>query len=222
MIKLVCLDMAGTTVLDGGVVQEAFETAVAEMGLVPGSEQNRKAVQYAIDTMGQSKIEVFTEIFGGDAAAAAEANTRFEEAYGRSIASAGVTAVPGAVETIKELKAKGIKVVLTTGFSPETRDSLIGALGWEELVDDALSPADAGRGRPAPDMILTAMIRHGIDDVREVASAGDTTSDLLAGTRSGASVVAGVLTGAHSREELAAMPHTHILDSITELPALLG
>ncbi len=222
MIKLVCLDMAGTTVLDGGVVQEAFETAVAEMGLVPGSEQNRKAVQYAIETMGQSKIEVFTEIFGGDAAAAAEANRRFEEAYGRSIASVGVTAVPGAVETIKELKAKGIKVVLTTGFSPETRDSLIGALGWEELVDDALSPADAGRGRPAPDMILTAMIRHGIEDVREVAAAGDTTSDLLAGTRSGASVVAGVLTGAHSREELAVMPHTHILESVTELPALLG
>ena len=222
MIKLVCLDMAGTTVLDGGVVQEAFETAVAEMGLAPGTEQNREAVQYAIDTMGQSKIEVFTEIFGGDAAAAEEANRRFEEAYGRSIASVGVTAVPGAVETIKELKAKGIKVVLTTGFSPETRDSLIGALGWEELVDDALSPADAGRGRPAPDMILTAMLRHGINDVREIATAGDTTSDLLAGTRSGASVVAGVLTGAHTRDELAVVPHTHILGSVTELPALLS
>ena len=50
---------------------------------------------------------------------------------------------------------------------------------------------------------------------------GDTTSDLVAGTRSGALVVAGVLTGAHSAEELAEAPHTHLLASVQELPGLL-
>jgi phosphoglycolate phosphatase-like HAD superfamily hydrolase len=50
--------------------------------------------------------------------------------------------------------------------------------------------------------------------------AGDTANDLLAGTRAGASVVAGVLTGAHGRSELAAAPHTHLLDSIADLPPL--
>jgi phosphoglycolate phosphatase len=110
---------------------------------------------------------------------------------------------------------------LTTGFSPATRDRILDALGWRGLVDLALSPADAGRGRPWPDMILTAVLRLRIDDVAEVAVAGDTTSDLLAGTRSGASVVAGVLTGAHTRDELAEVPHTHLLDSIADLPALI-
>jgi len=57
--------------------------------------------------------------------------------------------------------------------------------------------------------------------VAEVAVAGDTTSDLLAGSRSGASIVAGVLTGAHTRSELAAAPHTHLLASIADLPALV-
>lgn len=221
MIKLVCLDMAGTTVLDGGVVKAAFETAVAEMGLAPGSQQNREAVRYAVQTMGQSKISVFTEIFGGDASTAAEANRRFEAAYERSITTAGASPVPGAAEAIRELKDRGMRVVLTTGFSPATRGRLIASLGWEDLIDGALSPADAGRGRPAPDMILTALLRFGIDDVREIAVAGDTTSDLLAGTRSGASVVAGVLTGTHSREELAAVAHTHLLASVTELPGIL-
>jgi phosphoglycolate phosphatase-like HAD superfamily hydrolase len=51
--------------------------------------------------------------------------------------------------------------------------------------------------------------------------AGDTTNDLIAGTRAGASVVAGVLTGAHSAEELGEAPHTHLLGSVAELPALL-
>ena len=50
---------------------------------------------------------------------------------------------------------------------------------------------------------------------------GDTTSDLIAGSRSGASIVAGVLTGAHSADELAEAPHTHLLGSIIELPGLI-
>ena len=58
--------------------------------------------------------------------------------------------------------------------------------------------------------------------MREVAVAGDTTSDLLAGTRAGAGVVAGVLTGAHARAELERVPHTHIIDSVAELPVILA
>jgi phosphoglycolate phosphatase-like HAD superfamily hydrolase len=70
-------------------------------------------------------------------------------------------------------------------------------------------------------MILTAVLRLRIDDVAEVAVAGDTASDLLAGTRSGASVVAGVLTGAHTAEELGDAPHTHLIDSVAELPGIV-
>ena len=68
---------------------------------------------------------------------------------------------------------------------------------------------------------VAAVLRLRIDDVAEVAVAGDTTSDLIAGTRSGASIVAGVLTGAHSAAELAGAPHTHLLGSVAELPALI-
>ena len=52
-----------------------------------------------------------------------------------------------------------MQVCLTTGFAPSTRDALLHALGWGDEVDLALSPADVGRGRPAPDMILGAMAR---------------------------------------------------------------
>jgi len=50
---------------------------------------------------------------------------------------------------------------------------------------------------------------------------GDTTSDLVAGARAGASLVIGVLSGAHSRAELAQAPHTHLIDSVADLPSLL-
>jgi phosphoglycolate phosphatase-like HAD superfamily hydrolase len=53
--------------------------------------------------------------------------------------------------------------------------------------------------------------------VAEVAVVGDTTSDLVAGTRAGASLVVGVLSGAHTRAELASAPHTHLIDSVADL-----
>jgi phosphoglycolate phosphatase-like HAD superfamily hydrolase len=70
-------------------------------------------------------------------------------------------------------------------------------------------------------MILTAVIRLGIEDVRQVAVAGDTASDLLSGWRAGAGMVAGVLTGAHGRAEFGAVPHTHILESVADLSGLV-
>jgi phosphoglycolate phosphatase-like HAD superfamily hydrolase len=54
-----------------------------------------------------------------------------------------------------------------------------------------------------------------------VAVVGDTVNDLVSGTRAGAGIVAGVLTGAHDRATLSSAPHTHVLDSIAELPDVL-
>jgi phosphonatase-like hydrolase len=209
--------MAGTTVEDGGTVESAFTRAVDGMGLADLDA----ALTYVRDTMGQSKIVVFRALFDGDEAKAAEANRRFESAYDDAVRADGAQPIAGAEQTIAAMRDAGVRICLTTGFSPATRDLLIDALGWRSLVDLALSPADAGRGRPYPDMILAAVLRLEIDDVREVAVAGDTASDLLAGSRAGAGIVAGVLTGAHDREALEAAPHTHILDNITALPAIV-
>ncbi|MGH3274476.1 MAG: HAD family hydrolase, partial [Streptosporangiaceae bacterium] len=112
-----------------------------------------------------------------------------------------VTPLPGAVETITALRAAGIKVCLVTGFAPATRDALLDALGWQPIIDLALSPADAGRGRPWPDLPLTALLRLGGGSVSELAVAGDTGSDVESGLRAGAGLVAGVLTGAAGRAD---------------------
>lgn len=113
-------------------------------------------------------------------------------------------------------------MVLTTGFSRATQDRILTALGWQQIADLTLCPADAGRGRPYPDLALTALLRTETDSVREVAVVGDTGYDMLTGTRAGAAVVAGVLTGAHGAERLRADGATHVLASIAELPGLLG
>lgn len=219
-IQLVALDMAGTTVADQGAVEEAFQVALDAVDLTAGALREDPAA-YVRRTMGQSKITVFTELLGGDRHRAEQANTAFELAFDQAVDRGEVGPMPGAGAAFAALRGAGMRICLTTGFSPPTRDRIIASLGWEGAVDLALSPADAGRGRPWPDMILTAVLRLRVDDVAEVAVIGDTTSDLVAGSRSGASYVIGVLSGAHTRAELARAPHTHLLDSVADLPQLL-
>ncbi|CAL9429159.1 phosphonatase-like hydrolase [Streptomyces sp. enrichment culture] len=218
-LNLVVLDMAGTTVADGGLVEDAFTAAARRLG-----EDPAPMLDHVRATMGESKISVFRHLFGGDEDRARRANTAFEEAYAERVAAGAVTPVPGAADAVRALREAGRTVVLTTGFARVTQDALLDALGWRDLADLALCPADArGRGRPHPDLVLTALLRTGAtDDVRRVAVAGDTAYDMLSGVRAGAGVVAGVLTGAHDRDRLTGGGATHVLESVAHLPALLA
>jgi phosphoglycolate phosphatase len=163
---------------------------------------------------------VFRRILGGEEAAQL-ANAAFERHYAAAVRAGAAAPLPGAAETIIALRAAGIRVCLTTGFSAATRDALLDALGWRPLLDLALCPAEAGRGRPWPDLPLTALLRLGGAAVSELAVAGDTPSDIRSGLAAGAGLVAGVLTGAGSREELAQAGAPHILDAVTGLLPLL-
>ena len=224
--SVLCLDMAGTTVRDDDTVLNAFQAAIAGRNL-PVAEF-RTAMKYAVATMGQSKIEVFRHILGTEDAAQA-ANAAFEEHYAGAVAAGDVSPMPGAVELFDAYRVAKIKVCLSTGFAPVTRDAIVAALGWETLVDLFLSPADAGRGRPWPDMPLTALLRLRGDSVSSLAVVGDTPSDVEAGLRAGAGLVVGVLSGDCTFDELNAVTAATslpgaplILDSVADLLPHLG
>jgi phosphoglycolate phosphatase len=213
-ITIACLDMAGTTVRDDGSVLEAFSAAIATANL-PAAAYNQ-AMSDVRSSMGQSKIEVFRRILG-DEQAAQQANEAFEDHYAAAVRAGQVAAMPGATDVFKACRDAGIRVCLATGFSPMTRDTIISELGWADLIDLALSPADAGRGRPWPDLPLSALLfLHG-GAVSELAVAGDTASDVESGLRAGAGIVAGVLTGASTRADLEQAGAPLILDTIADI-----
>jgi phosphonatase-like hydrolase len=214
--QLAVLDMAGTTVADDGAVEAAFSTAARRLGVTDPAVMLR----HVRATMGESKITVFRALFGEEDLAR-RANLEFEAAYGELVATGACAPVDGAAEAIRTLRGHGIKVALTTGFSRTTQDAVLTALGWHDLVDLTLCPADAGRGRPHPDMVLTALLRLGADAVDAVAVAGDTAYDMRSGRAAGAARVVGICTGAHDEATLREAGATHVLGSIRELPALL-
>ncbi|MEU9090034.1 HAD family hydrolase [Streptomyces sp. NPDC048428] len=221
-LNLIVLDMAGTTVADGGLVEQAFAAAAARLGVEPGSAGHAEKLAYVRATMGESKITVFRHLFGEETLAQ-RANAAFEEAYGELVDGGRIAPVPGAREAVEQLTSEGRTVVLSTGFARTTQDAILAALGWQDLVELTLCPADAGgRGRPHPDMVLTALLRTGaVDGVQQIVVAGDTSYDMLSGVRAGAGIVAGVLTGAHGKDLLTRSGATHVLGSVAELPGLI-
>ena len=217
---LVCLDMAGTTVRDDGAVEAAFATALAAVGIAPGTPRYGEAEIVVQQTMGWSKADVFATLLEPEQARVA--TTAFATAYEEIVAAGDVSEIPGALQVLRGLRAAGVKVCLTTGFAPSTRDALLEALGWASEIDLALSPVDVGRGRPAPALVLGAMARLGVHDGQAVAVVGDTVSDLEAGNAAGAGMVVGVLSGAHDAPTLAAAAPTAVIADITGLIDLLG
>src|SRR5215813_6994003 len=115
--QLACLDMAGTTVHDDGLVQQAFTVAVAGQGVAPGTAVYERMATVIRKTRGQSTIEVFRLLLDGDERRAQAANETFEEAYGLLVDDGAVRPIPGAAEAVRALRAAGIKVALTTGFA---------------------------------------------------------------------------------------------------------
>lgn len=220
-LELVVLDMAGTTVVDDGLVERAFERAADGAGIGRTPEEREQALDYVRVTMGQSKIAVF-RVLTDDEDQAQHANALFESAYADLAASEGLRAVPGAEDLIRRLRSVGVRVALTTGFSRPTQDAVLDALGWADLADLTLSPAEAGRGRPYPDLPLTALLRTGGTSVEGMVVVGDTASDIASGIAAGAGLVVGVLTGAHDEETLTEAGADAVIPSIADLAELLG
>ena len=63
-IRLACVDMAGTVMLDGGLVLEAFRAALTGAGVEEAAFG--PAMEYAHETMGLSKSVVFRHLLGSE------------------------------------------------------------------------------------------------------------------------------------------------------------
>jgi phosphonatase-like hydrolase len=219
-VEMVAFDVAGTVLNDDGLVIAAFKAAFERTQPDLWPTHGAQWTQYAIDTMGQSKIDVFTELLG-DADKAHQANVAFEEAYVRKITEVGAAQIPGAQEMFAYLQSKKIAVALTTGFSRSTLDTLLDALGWSELIDASITPGEAGRGRPHPDMLQKAATTLGITNPANVIVLGDTASDMKAGVAFGAGQIIGVLTGAHDELTLHDAGATTVVNSVADLRSLI-
>ena len=224
-IKLVVLDVAGTTAQDDGLVIKAFQIGMESENPTP--DELATMTEYVIATMGQRKIDVFMHLCKGDAEAAFKAHERFVASYTDLVAEGELKEFDGVSDLFRELRKRGIGVGISTGFPREILDPIIYSLGWTDLIDVSVAASEVAAGRPAPDMIDRAIDLYnrttGFDvSAIEVAVAGDTESDMKAGVSAGAAIVLGVTSGAHSELELRAGGATDISSTVISLLTLIN
>jgi len=222
---LVVFDMAGTTVLDRGNVNDSFRYAFAESGI--------KVSQEDVDTvMGYRKIEAieiilkkYLEKMEYDSALINHIHEIFINNmiafYKNDIA---LKALPFAEETFIILQSKGIKVALNTGFTREIADTILLRLGWRNnpLIDIVICSDEVVEGRPHPHMIQAIMQQLQLEDTSRVVKIGDTSVDILEGQFAKCGLVVGITTGAYSHAQLSEYQPDKIIDSLQELPALIA
>jgi phosphonatase-like hydrolase len=218
-IALVVFDMAGTTIEDAGQVPEAFEAVLAARGLSVTADElravrgasKREAIRLLVERQRPVLLPHCDAIFDA-----------FRDHLARLYREGGIATLDGAADTFAWLRARGVRVALTTGFDRSITDLIVQTVGWDRDAADAIVCGDdVPEGRPAPYLIFRAMELNGTHRVRNVATVGDTALDLQAGDNAGVGLNIGVLSGAHRREQLERAPHTHLLPGVGALPGLL-
>ncbi len=251
-IKCIIMDWAGTTVDYGCFAPvAAFIESFNAIGVPVTAAETRMY-------MGLTKIEEIRALFSLE-----RVREAFRAKYGRDFNEEDVQGryvdfqqilfntlaqysdpIPGVVETVEKLRAAGIKIGSTTGYTRQMMDIVIPAAEAKGYhVDNCVTSDNLPGGRPNPYMIYQNMIDLAIPSVDYVVKCGDTIADIKEGVNAKVKSVGFILgsnemglteaeTKALAPEELKrrmdevrsrmlAAGADAVLDSITELPAYI-
>ncbi|MEM7170180.1 MAG: HAD-IA family hydrolase [Pseudomonadota bacterium] len=125
---------------------------------------------------------------------------------------------PGAVSTLKALRADGHLLGMVTGKSAAGLQQSMENLAWFEHFDD-IRPGDSGPSKPDPTLILRAMAATKMDPDKTVM-VGDTTFDIEMAVQAGVTPI-GVSWGHHAVDDLRAAGARHVIENFGELQKIL-
>ena len=203
-IDAVIFDWAGTTVDFGSTSPvSAFMEAFRRAGIVVTDEETRAP-------MGLLKRDHIRTMLRMP-----RIEKSWQEHYGRSPNADDVEALyadfepalmavlpkhcdikPYVLETVADLREKGMKIGSTTGFTTSMMQVVAPEAAKAGYSPDTFVTADDtnGFGRPWPYMVFENMKRLGLQDVRRVVKVGDTVSDMREGKNAGL-ITVGVTEG---------------------------
>ena len=204
-IECVIMDWAGTSVDYGCFAPvAAFVDSFKQMGLTVTAAETRAH-------MGVTKIEEIRALFSIE-----RVGKDFREKYGRDYTEEDVQEcykrfqkvlfdaledytepIPGVVEVIAKLRAQGIKIGSTTGYTQKMMDVVIPAAEKKGYrIDNCVTSDNLPGGRPKPYMIYRNMCDLDVASRFSVLKYGDTIADIREGVNAGVWSV-GVIMGSN-------------------------
>jgi phosphoglycolate phosphatase len=115
----------------------------------------------------------------------------------------------------KALHDAGVEIAVITSDNAATAEATLKLLELTDYVEIIIGGDSEHPEKPSPDAIRYVCQHYGVDPLRTVM-VGDTVTDMEMGRRAGVGCRLGVLTGASSRDELAAHADV-ILDSVNQI-----
>jgi phosphonoacetaldehyde hydrolase len=202
MIDTILFDLAGTTIDCGccgpvGVFVEVFRRhgVVVTEGVARGPMGTHKR-----EHVRRVMVEIAAEwraVHGSDPTDA-DVDALYAQAEPLQVAvlpdHAGL--IPGFVDVLGRLRARGLRVGATTGYTAPmvaTLAPILAARGW--APDVLVSASDTPAGRPAPYMNWRAATTLGATGASSCVVFGDTEVDMFAARRAGMWAVGVSLTG---------------------------
>ena len=220
-VSLVCCDLVGI-VIDNSVVERAFAEAIAAQGIVAGTQSYTHAMVMFDRARGRPPADIMHDVFDGDAARSGVASMSFDQSFRAAAERFGVVTPDGFSSALRQLAEAGVRVCLLTSLNRGATGPLTDRLRREGLGDLVLCGDEAPRAFPWPDLVLTAILRLGAGDVRDVAVVGTTESCVESGRRAGAGLVVGLADGPRRATALQKAGATHVRGSLAEFHALVA
>lgn len=217
MVEALLIDVDGTLIDSNPLHVLAWLRAFRRLGREVGAGR-------VLHLIGMGGDQLAPTILGEGAGEEADrAKGLWIEEYSRRGLVDHAEPLPGAVDLLRALKERGIRVALASSGERQDIDRYVGLLGGRAMVDELVSSSDVEQTKPAPDIFAVALERLG--GPARAAVIGDTVFDIAAAAKLGLPCVA-VLTGGIERRLLveagATAVHADAADVLAHLDAVLG
>lgn len=216
-LKAVVFDWAGTMIDHGSrAPMGAFVKVLADFGVAITVAEARRPMglpkwDHIKALLTQPEISARWQAAHGRAPSDREVDRVFEVfvPLNAAIVADFADVIPGVLETIAALRARGLRIGSTTGYTRDIMERLLPKAAEQGLAPDNLVCAgDVPSGRPAPHMMYKCFLDLDVWPASAVVKVDDTAAGIAEGLSAGCWTVAVALSGnaaGLSRAELAAL-----------------
>ncbi|MBY0458621.1 MAG: HAD family phosphatase [Gemmataceae bacterium] len=171
-------------------------------------------------TFGMRNPEIIRKLFFPDAddAKCRELGDRKEDLYRASVREHGTQLLPGVAELLAAFAEAGWPQAVGSSAPTGNLDLLLGLTDTRKYFGAVVTGDDVTRGKPHPEVFLTAAAKLGVDPARCVVFE-DAVAGVEAAKAGGMACVAVTFVGHHPAERLHAAGADRIVGSLREITA---
>ena len=194
-IKIAILDFDGTLGDTTAVIIRTTQAAIKELGLPERTDRECAAM------IGLRLVEIPPVLFPGIDLDRDLYAATYRRLFHEFNTEGAVNLYPNVMETLKELKARGVILTIASSRSRASLVKYVENLGLSSTITYILGADDVTEGKPHPEAVIKTLEHHGFQS-DEAVVVGDTEYDVRMGLNAG-TMTCGVTYGNGTRESLA-------------------